>query len=80
MSFNSWLHNVLSVLAPGRMERKHRRRSHRTTTHRPRLEALEGRCLPSTFTVTNLLDSGPDSLRAAVASANANPEIGRAHV
>jgi len=27
----------------------------------------------STFTVTNLLDSGPDSLRAAVASANANP-------
>ena len=29
--------------------------------------------LPSTFTVTNLLDSGAGSLRAAVASANANP-------
>ena len=41
--------------------------------HRPGLETLEDRCLPSTFTVTNLLDSGPGSLRAAVAAANANP-------
>jgi hypothetical protein len=73
MSFNSWLRNVLSVLAPGRIERKHRRRSLRATTHRPGLEVLEDRCLPSTFTVLNLLDSGPDSLRAAVAAANANP-------
>src|SRR5207247_6012940 len=31
----------------------------------------EDRALPSTFTVTNLLDSGAGSLRAAVASANA---------
>ncbi len=37
------------------------------------LEMLEDRCLPSTFTVTNLLDSGPGSLRAAVSAANANP-------
>jgi hypothetical protein len=29
--------------------------------------------MPSTYTVLNLLDSGPDSLRAAVAAANANP-------
>src|SRR5204862_2566627 len=28
----------------------------------------------STFTVHNLNDSGPDSLRAAVAAANANPD------
>jgi hypothetical protein len=41
--------------------------------HRLGLEVLDDRCLPSTFTVLNLLDSGPDSLRAAVAAANANP-------
>lgn len=40
---------------------------------RPRLDYLEDRCLPSNFTVLNLLDSGPNSLRAAVAAANANP-------
>jgi hypothetical protein len=34
---------------------------------------LEDRSLPSTFTVTNLLDSGPGSLRAAVTAANTNP-------
>src|SRR5436305_11545862 len=52
-----------------------RRGADRTRPHRflPRLEALEDRCLPSTFTVLNLLDSGPGSLRAAVAAANANP-------
>jgi hypothetical protein len=39
----------------------------------PRLEALEDRSLPSTFAVTNLHDSGPGSLRAAVLAANAHP-------
>src|SRR5262249_52650568 len=39
----------------------------------PRLEALEGRALPSTFTVLNLEDSGPGSLRQAVLDANADP-------
>lgn len=39
----------------------------------PQLLALEDRCLPSTFPVLNLNDSGPHSLRAAVAAANANP-------
>src|SRR5690242_16363485 len=45
--------------------------------HRPpasprlRVDPLDDRCLPSTFTVTNLLDSGAGSLRAAVAAANA---------
>src|SRR5262249_26750387 len=34
--------------------------------------ALDDRCLPSTFTVTNLLDTGAGSLRSAVADANAN--------
>ena len=32
----------------------------------PRLEALEGRTVPSTFMVKNLADSGPGSLRQAV--------------
>src|SRR5262249_44772034 len=40
---------------------------------RPALEALEDRALPSTFTVTNLADGGPGSLRAAVTSANTTP-------
>ncbi|HMC89491.1 MAG TPA: hypothetical protein VKI17_08080, partial [Gemmataceae bacterium] len=39
----------------------------------PRLEPLEVRSLPSTFTVTNLNDSGSGSLRAAVLAADAHP-------
>jgi VCBS repeat-containing protein len=34
---------------------------------------LEDRTTPATFTVTNLTDSGPGSLRAAIGSANATP-------
>jgi hypothetical protein len=49
------------------------RRSHLSRTPRLQVEALDDRCLPSTFTVTNLLDSGAGSLRAAVVAANANP-------
>jgi hypothetical protein len=40
---------------------------------RPQLVRLEDRTLPSTFTVMDLHDSGPGSLRAAIAAANANP-------
>ncbi|MBA4066699.1 MAG: hypothetical protein C0501_23935 [Isosphaera sp.] len=40
---------------------------------RPGVHPLEDRALPSTFTVLNLNDAGPGSLRAAVAAANANP-------
>jgi hypothetical protein len=36
---------------------------------RPRLEVLEGRCLPSTLTVLNTADSGPGSLRGEIAAA-----------
>ncbi len=39
----------------------------------PRLLDLEERTLPSTFTVLNLSDSGPGSLRAEITAANANP-------
>ena len=41
--------------------------------HRPRVEALEDRWLPST--VTNLLDSGPGSLRDAIATTPANGTV-----
>ena len=53
--------------------------THRRLTRRPpparrlRLEHLEDRALLSTFIVGNLDDSGPDSLREAIAAANANP-------
>ena len=59
-----------SLTSPSTRRRPSRRRAQ---TSRLRLEALEDRTMPSTFTVTNLLDSGPDSLRTAVAAANANP-------
>jgi hypothetical protein len=42
-------------------------------SNRPSIERLEGRRLLSSFTVTNLLDSGPGSLRAAIDAANASP-------
>src|SRR5262249_7607843 len=38
----------------------------------PQLTVLEDRTVPSTFTVTNLLDSGAGSLRQAVLDANAH--------
>jgi hypothetical protein len=39
----------------------------------PRCEVLEDRTVPSTFTVMNLNDGGPGSLRDAIAMANATP-------
>src|SRR5437588_6401510 len=58
MSFTSWLQNLRSALAPRRGQRHHGRRgSLRAASHRLNLEVLDDRCLPSTFTVTNLLDS-----------------------
>jgi hypothetical protein len=39
----------------------------------PRLECLEERLTPTTYTVSSLADSGDGSLRAAIASSNADP-------
>src|SRR5947199_10749841 len=48
MSFNNWLQNLRSALAPRRGQRNHRRRgSLRAATHRPNVEVLEDRCLLS---------------------------------
>src|SRR5437773_3558001 len=43
----------------------------RRGTARPRLEQLEDRSVPSTFTVLNTNDSGAGSLRQAILNANA---------
>src|SRR5262245_36887913 len=54
-------------------QRKRSLERHQRPCFVPRLDVLEDRTLPSTFTVLNLADSGPDSLREAVLAANANP-------
>src|SRR5262245_55678346 len=41
--------------------------------YRPRLEHLDERLLLTTYTVTNVNDAGPASLRQAILDANANP-------
>lgn len=62
--------------APGH-KRNSRRWPHnqrdKPVTARPSFEQLEDRTVPSTFTVLNLADSGPGSLRQAVLNANAAP-------
>jgi hypothetical protein len=67
-----WLRSLLTSLK-SRPSVATFRRSRRACTPRLAVEVLDDRCLPSTFTVTNLLDSGAGSLRAAVVAANANP-------
>jgi hypothetical protein len=67
MSIQSFFKSLTSLSTRRRPIRR------RPPTSRLRLEALEDRCMPSTFTVTNLLDTGAGSLRAAVTAANANP-------
>lgn len=69
---------LCSWLKHGKGNRQDRRESRRKSSLRrcsyvPRLDALEDRTLPSTFTVLNLFDEGSGSLRQAVAGANANP-------
>jgi hypothetical protein len=58
-------------LTPGSPTASRRRGSRPALSRRsvlPRLEVLEDRSLPSTFTVMNLNNDGPNSLRAAIAS------------
>ena len=71
MTFTSWLKSLIGMA--GRTARATPRR---TATRRrcvvPRLDVLEDRTLPSTFTVLNLNDAGTGSLRAAITAANTN--------
>jgi hypothetical protein len=53
------------------MRAQNHRRSRRSV--RLVLEALEDRCLPSTFLVTSIGDAGAGSLRQAIVDANATP-------
>ena len=74
-----WFRSILGVYSARSSRKLARQNGHaskarqRPRSFRPRLDILEDRTLPSTFTVTNLLDTGPGSLRAAVTAANANP-------
>src|SRR5688572_8625220 len=68
-----WLRSLLKSLKSRPSVVTFRRSPHHPRTPRLAVEALDDRCLPSTFTVTNLLDSGTGSLREAVVAANANP-------
>jgi hypothetical protein len=67
MLFSRWLRNpICPALAPRRRTPTSPRQ---WAGFRPRLEALEDRCLPSTLTVTNTNDHGRGSLRAEIAAA-----------
>jgi hypothetical protein len=68
MWFSSWLPNRIAKRPAER-----RAPNRRPARFRPRLESLDARDVPSTFTVTNsLYDGSPGSLRWAVGQANAN--------
>src|SRR5262245_22959024 len=67
--FASWLSSLRR--APGSRPVRRRRRG-----FRPGLELLEGREVPTVFTVTNTLDAGAGSLRESILLANNTPNVG----
>ena len=66
------LGNWLRKAFPNARENKTRRRRHAAVRPALRVEQLEDRVVPSTFTVTSLADSGAGSLRAAITQADAS--------
>src|SRR6516165_5728506 len=66
MFFSSWLRNRTTTPRANRAAALRQR----PARFRPALEMLEDRCVPSTLTVTNTLDSGAGSLRAEIRAAH----------
>jgi hypothetical protein len=73
MWLSSWLRNRNAP--PAGKSVRTRRSVRRPATCRPRLESLEARDVPSTLTVTNILDSGAGSLRGDIAAARSGDTI-----
>ena len=75
MRLSSWLRSGRSFFVPSgtKQGRRPKRLPKRFLPTRLSVAQLEDRIVLSTFTVNNLADSGPDSLRAAVTAANTNP-------
>jgi hypothetical protein len=71
MQLLSWLRRRMT----GRPQTRRTPARKPTPRFRPRVEALEGRDVPSTLTVLNNLDSGAGSLRADIAAAQAGDTI-----
>jgi hypothetical protein len=67
MSFHNWVQKVRSLLASSRGQRHHGRRpSLQAATHRPYLEVLEDRCLPSFSPATSYsVGTGPNAVVTA---------------
>src|SRR5262245_27768694 len=63
---------MLTSSRPRRVHNKRFARRH----FRPRLESLEDRLAPATFTVVNTNDTGAGSLRQAILDANAQANVG----
>src|SRR5262249_17766717 len=74
MRTSSWLRSARSLLVPSGTENGHHptRLRMRAMAAQLSVERLEDRTVPSTFTVGNLADSGPGSLRQAILDANDN--------
>jgi hypothetical protein len=75
MRLSSWLRSARCFFVPSGAEKGRRpaRPRERTLAAQLSVERLEDRTVPSTFTVYNLADSGPQSLRQAILDANVNP-------
>jgi hypothetical protein len=73
MLLSSWRRNWISAAPTAR--RRTRASPRQRASFRPRLEAVEDRCLPSTLTVTSTSDSGSGSLRAEIAAAQSGDTI-----
>jgi hypothetical protein len=75
MRLSSWLRSAGSLFATSGTEQGHRpaRLAKRAPPTRLSVEQLDDRIAPSTFTVLNLADGGPGSLRAAIQAANTSP-------